>query len=387
LEHPGSLYRHVAYNRIDCRGNRVDDILTSAIRILCLLLWLPCSACALNLSFTWDANTEPDIAGYRVFCREAGQSYDYNNPSWQGTETECTLYGLGEDATYYFVSRAYDVYENEGVDSDELFCEGSSSEYPLGATNLQVEYEGVGLMAITPQANDTADSYGATATLTLSVNVATGDLIVVSAGSFSTCAITGISDDDGNSYTLRDEMEDPVHALTLRQGYVLSATATSSPLVITVTFAAGTEHRSAAVVIYTPDGSETVTLDCAATKYGAAEASPFETDSNSSTTGDDVVAHAAIIINGASALSNHEIPSGVAADAVIADDVRNLTVFYRILSSTVSNIEAEIDSSGAETYAFELLCFKSVAAGGLSIPGFFGATLSPVLPLFKGSNL
>ena len=27
------------------------------------------------------------------------------------------------------------------------------------------------------------------------------------------------------------------------------------------------------------------------------------------------------------------------------------------------------------------------AAGGLSIPGFFGATLSPVLPLFKGSNL
>ena len=27
------------------------------------------------------------------------------------------------------------------------------------------------------------------------------------------------------------------------------------------------------------------------------------------------------------------------------------------------------------------------AAGGLSIPGFFGSTLSPVLPLFKGSNL
>ena len=27
------------------------------------------------------------------------------------------------------------------------------------------------------------------------------------------------------------------------------------------------------------------------------------------------------------------------------------------------------------------------APEGLSIPGFFGATLSPVLPLFKGSNL
>ena len=27
------------------------------------------------------------------------------------------------------------------------------------------------------------------------------------------------------------------------------------------------------------------------------------------------------------------------------------------------------------------------AAGGLSIPGFFGGTLSPVLPLFKENNL
>jgi len=29
----------------------------------------------------------------------------------------------------------------------------------------------------------------------------------------------------------------------------------------------------------------------------------------------------------------------------------------------------------------------AAAPAGLSIPGFFGATLSPVLPLFKGSNL
>ena len=30
---------------------------------------------------------------------------------------------------------------------------------------------------------------------------------------------------------------------------------------------------------------------------------------------------------------------------------------------------------------------SEAAAGGLSIPGFFGSTLSPTLPLFKGSNL
>ena len=30
---------------------------------------------------------------------------------------------------------------------------------------------------------------------------------------------------------------------------------------------------------------------------------------------------------------------------------------------------------------------QEAAAGGLSIPGFFGGTLSPVLPLFKENNL
>ena len=30
---------------------------------------------------------------------------------------------------------------------------------------------------------------------------------------------------------------------------------------------------------------------------------------------------------------------------------------------------------------------SDAVAGGLSIPGFFGSTLSPTLPLFKGSNL
>lgn len=39
---------------------------------------------------------------------------------------------------------------------------------------------------------------------------------------------------------------------------------------------------------------------------------------------------------------------------------------------------AEIDQIRAGTYG---------AAGGLSIPGFFGSTLSPVLPLIKGVNL
>jgi hypothetical protein len=86
----------------------------------------------LDLSFAWDANTESDLAGYRVFYREEGQSYDYNNPAWQGTETNCTIAGLYDNTTYYFVSRAYDTYDNESENSVEL------SYNPVTLTSMSI---------------------------------------------------------------------------------------------------------------------------------------------------------------------------------------------------------------------------------------------------------
>lgn len=80
-----------------------------------------------ELSFAWNATTEPELAGYRVFYRQEGQNYDYNNPAWDGTETICTINGLDDNFTYYFVSRAYDIYGNESENSVELCYEPSSS--------------------------------------------------------------------------------------------------------------------------------------------------------------------------------------------------------------------------------------------------------------------
>ena len=96
---------------------------SSVFKVLLLLVVFLCPptlAHGFNLSFAWDANTDADLAGYRVFYRQAGQTYDYSHPAWQGTAIDCTISGFSENTTYYFVSRAYDTYGNESENSVEL---------------------------------------------------------------------------------------------------------------------------------------------------------------------------------------------------------------------------------------------------------------------------
>jgi len=70
---------------------------------------------------------------YRVFCRQEGQPYDFSQPAWEGKATTCTITGLKEDVTYYFVVRAVD---ESGVMSE------ISNEVPHMLTGLQIEGPG-----------------------------------------------------------------------------------------------------------------------------------------------------------------------------------------------------------------------------------------------------
>ena len=79
-----------------------------------------------QVSLAWDPNTETDVAGYRIFVREQSQSYDYENPSWEGTDTSSTIYNLDETKTYCFVARAFDTLGNESADSAEV-CQTASA--------------------------------------------------------------------------------------------------------------------------------------------------------------------------------------------------------------------------------------------------------------------
>ncbi len=88
-----------------------------------LVFSIPNSSGSTQVTLEWSPNSEPDLSGYILFCREQGQNYDYANPSWEGTDTTSTIYELDETKAYFFVVRAIDTEGFQSSDSNETFLE------------------------------------------------------------------------------------------------------------------------------------------------------------------------------------------------------------------------------------------------------------------------
>ena len=78
------------------------------------------STAVTQATLSWDGNSEPDLAGYSLYARQAGKTYNYNSPEWEGSDTSCTIYNLIDTVDYCFVVRAYDTNGNESLDSNEI---------------------------------------------------------------------------------------------------------------------------------------------------------------------------------------------------------------------------------------------------------------------------
>jgi len=90
-----------------------------------------------EVTLAWNSNSDPNLDGYKIFYRQEGDTYNYDHPAWAGnhTETTCTIYGLDDNTTYYFVARAVDVEGNESADSDEVCYEPTESDLPHSGTS------------------------------------------------------------------------------------------------------------------------------------------------------------------------------------------------------------------------------------------------------------
>ena len=83
-----------------------------------VLVLFPMSASGAAVDLAWDANTEPNLAGYKIYCGTASGTYSYSIDV--GNTTEYTLTGLDEGVTYYLAATAYDQDDNESDLSEEL---------------------------------------------------------------------------------------------------------------------------------------------------------------------------------------------------------------------------------------------------------------------------
>jgi len=84
---------------------------------LSFLLVLSNFALADTVTLQWNDNTEPDLAGYRLFFAPLGGDYDRNNPIYDGIESEAVVVVPGDGS---FVVVAYDQANNVSNDSNEV---------------------------------------------------------------------------------------------------------------------------------------------------------------------------------------------------------------------------------------------------------------------------
>lgn len=87
------------------------------ILILMLLLFIPTLVFGIGIRVTWNANTETDLAGYKVYYGTA--TGVYGTPIDVGNVTTYDIGNLKESTKYFIALTAYDTSGNESVKSEE----------------------------------------------------------------------------------------------------------------------------------------------------------------------------------------------------------------------------------------------------------------------------
>jgi hypothetical protein len=94
-----------------------EFFLGAGVFLGCLFFLMPC-AVAGEVTLAWDRNTEPDLAGYKVYVGVESRTYDRVIDA--GNETTCVVSGLEEGKTYYFAATAYNSNNLESDFSNEV---------------------------------------------------------------------------------------------------------------------------------------------------------------------------------------------------------------------------------------------------------------------------
>ena len=86
--------------------------------LLAILSLLVPAAHAGQVTVAWDANPEPEVAGYKIYYGTTAGNYTSSLDA--GNATSILISGLQDGATYFFSAVAYDASNNESGFSNEI---------------------------------------------------------------------------------------------------------------------------------------------------------------------------------------------------------------------------------------------------------------------------
>jgi hypothetical protein len=99
--------------------SRISLLLLDRLFLLFYLILLGTDAVfAQSVAITWNSNTEPDIAGYKIYFGTAPRNYDHSIDV--NRITEYAISALPDTGLYYFAVTAYDLTGNESSYSEEV---------------------------------------------------------------------------------------------------------------------------------------------------------------------------------------------------------------------------------------------------------------------------
>jgi hypothetical protein len=119
-----------------------------------------------SLKASWNANTEPDLAGYKIYYGRS--SGNYTGSINVGKVTQYTVTQLAEQVIFYFVVTAYDTAGNESAYSQEVSAQVSAvdrtppsvnSVKPLNPSTIEIKFsEAVSAASAQNKANYVIDN-------------------------------------------------------------------------------------------------------------------------------------------------------------------------------------------------------------------------------------
>ena len=139
-----------------------------ALLVIVGIAFVPGNANALDLTLAWDANTEENLGGYKIYYDTDGSGEPYNgtgavqgpSPIDVGNVLEFTLTGLSDDlgTIYYFAATAYNT--------DDTPLESDYSNEVLSRCELIVTITGSGAVVQVPPGVDGIQASGIEVTVT-----------------------------------------------------------------------------------------------------------------------------------------------------------------------------------------------------------------------------